>query len=128
METESDGNEEVETNNLNSSCALTILNKSSLNNSMELDNEVFYDVYECDQNLNIEEATLNFLKNINHPFLLKSEDLLFEEKRNHIFRRVRITVKRNNNRNFMEKVEKRKGMDWEENEEVFLHKVKKLKV
>jgi len=134
METESDGNDEIETNNLNSSCALTILNKSSLNQSLELDNEVFYEVNEIDGNLNnmnIEEATLNFLRTLNKPFILQNQAFGFEDKNKNFKRKIKVRVGRRKTEGNQEKVEKRRGMEWEgegEGEEVFLHKLKKLKV
>ena len=127
MDCESENNDEIETNNMNSSCALTILNKSSLNNSLELENEVFYEVCECDENLNIQEATLNFLKSLNHPIIFKRKDENQDKNDVTGFRKVRIRVNRHRCESFERKIEKRKGLEWE-GEEVFLHKLKKLKV
>ena len=134
METESEGNDEIETNNLNSSAALTILNKSSLNNSLELDNEVFYEVCENDEkgiDINIQEATLNFLRTLNHPIIFKAKDLNYQEKNSgRGFRKVKIRINKlkNDSLDFEQKMEKRKPNDWEGMEDIFLHKLKKLKV
>jgi len=122
-----DNDDEIETNNLNSSCALTILNNSSLNNSLELENEVFYEVSECDNNLNIQEATLNFLKSLNHQIIFKKKDEIQDKNEMKGFRKVRIRVDRHRCESFERKIQKRKGFEWE-GEEVFLKKLKKLKV
>ena len=127
METESDGNDEIETNNLNSSCALTILNKSSLNQSLELDNEVFYEVCEQDENTQIEEATLNFLKTLNKPFILQNQAFGFDGGHRSFKRKVQVRVGRRRPEAMQEKIEKRKGIEWE-GDEMFMHKLKKLKV
>ena len=129
METESDGNDEIETNNLNSSCALTILNKSSLNQSLELDNEVFYEVCEQDENTQIEEATLNFLKTLNKPFILQNQAFGFDGGNRNFKRKVQVRVGRRRPEAMQEKIqiEKRKGIEWE-GDEMFMHKLKKLKV
>lgn len=134
METESDKNDEIETNNMNSSCRLTILNKSSLNTSFELDNEVFYEVCECQETGNIAENTLNFLKNLNPPFVFQNKDLknlpLKEQNCIKNFKKIKVRVTRVRNEECFSfnKLQKRKGMEWEENDDVCIHKLKKLKV
>lgn len=134
METESEGNDDIETNNMNSSCGLTILNKSSINDNNELDNEVFYEIDECQENTNIEQATLNFLKSLNPPFVFQGKDFkdfpLNQQNCIRSFKKIKVRSNKVRNEDFLsyKKVEKRKGIEWEENEDAFLPKLKKLKV